>query len=770
MITIIQVQILFLFLLISAIFVLISNTSENSYEFFSNKAIITYTILLIILMFDCIIIISDNYAYIYKLTIFKNFFLLTFSMFYMLAFLELNSKKTVNINIVSIVAIIPFLAFFIATVPSLNVFYANYTQYIVSRQKYIVDGQIFFIMSHIYLSFCFVTSFLIYIQIIRKSYINLKKIIFVTLAIIIFGYAGYLYRDYLNYNHAIIFTNLIFCFCVYILYTISTLYLYIKPKKLAVESIVNEQKNLIIGIDINGFVMFINNAFLNKFTINRYDILGESIYNNKNIEKIFSKEIYNNLVNEKSGDMITINDKVYKKNIIKIVKKNKTVGDLISYFDYTDEYNYSETLKKIIITDDLTGFGNRYSFELESLSIDKEDYDLLSVVLIDLDNLKITNDVFGSEKGDEILLTLSFLIKETFQKGNFVGYRLGGDEFCIIIHSEPEEYVADKITELYLKTSEYNNNNQRQILFSVGCASKSEKGKTISELYKFADISLYKSKKDGKNRTTFFSDEIYNDFILKNKINDDYEDAIKNGDFIPYLKPKFDLKSQTYDGCEIIICWNHKELGLLYQDKFFSKNNEIMVDTPLEFIMLEKVLQSVDNWNKKYKNVPIEIFLKVSLKNIINMETATFIESTCKKYNIAPSSIVFQISDENSIITSDLIKESVVNLKKLGVKFLIDEFGKGSANFHTIELFEADYVKIDKYSVESCDLNKKNKDNLELICRLLKSYNCKIIADGVSNQSHLNMLKSFSVDSVQGRLFKNYLCIKGFEKIYYEKS
>jgi diguanylate cyclase (GGDEF)-like protein len=157
--------------------------------------------------------------------------------------------------------------------------------------------------------------------------------------------------------------------------------------------------------------------------------------------------------------------------------------------------------------DPLTGLCNRGYF-IEQVQKKLEKKIKGTMFMIDMDNFKMVNDNYGHGTGDKVLIALADSLKQVMGSDNFVS-RIGGDEFCIFIHSHIDENEMKKITER-LEVKFHKNLEQRNLnllsTLSVGIARYDGKGKiSFEELYENADKALYLAKNSGKSQYKFYA-------------------------------------------------------------------------------------------------------------------------------------------------------------------------------------------------------------------------------------------------------------------------
>ncbi|MBN4049284.1 putative bifunctional diguanylate cyclase/phosphodiesterase [Clostridium estertheticum] len=250
-----------------------------------------------------------------------------------------------------------------------------------------------------------------------------------------------------------------------------------------------------------------------------------------------------------------------------------------AFTDITKIKDQQEKINYLAYYDSITGLPNRVKLcEIVTEEIEKceETNKKFALFFMDLDNFKFVNDSYGHSTGDKLLVYVGERLSE-IRNENTMAFRLGGDEFIILIKdtldkSEVELYSKTLIETLATPT--FINGNMFRITHSSGIVFYPSNGTTFEELLKNADTAMYKSKELGKNTHTFYKKTMGDTAMEKAKMQENLHRAIENDEFVLYYQPIIGVEQGGIHGFEALIRWRQPENGLIFPDKFIRAAEE----------------------------------------------------------------------------------------------------------------------------------------------------------------------------------------------------
>lgn len=413
--------------------------------------------------------------------------------------------------------------------------------------------------------------------------------------------------------------------------------------------------------------------------------------------------------------------------------------------------------------DQLTGLANRREFEkrLEEAVVDaRTSKHTHALCYLDLDRFKIVNDTCGHVAGDELLRQVSSLLQNSVRKTDVLA-RLGGDEFALLLYNCPLESALRVAQQLQESINIFRFAWQEKpfsIGVSIGIVTINEQTTNVDKVLNDADAACYAAKNKGRNRVHLYE---ANDVDLTQQRLDmlwvaRIERAIADDQFCLYYQPIAPLNADLATGF-------HYEVLL----RLVDDNGELI--PPMAFLPTAErcnLMPSVDRWVIRtfftwLSDSSSGILRKpLNLKSIyaINLSGATvnddnfidFLKEQLSIYQIPTGLICFEITETVAIANLGKAAGLIKDLKSLGCRFALDDFGSGMSSFAYLKSLPVDYLKIDGAFVKDIADDPIDFAMVEAFNRIGHVMGLQTIAEYVANDSILQKVRSLGVDYAQG--------------------
>jgi diguanylate cyclase (GGDEF)-like protein/PAS domain S-box-containing protein len=436
--------------------------------------------------------------------------------------------------------------------------------------------------------------------------------------------------------------------------------------------------------------------------------------------------------------------------------------------DITKRKKSEETVLYMANYDALTQLPNRRYFneQLSSLIVKAKGHkQKLAVLFMDIDNFKEINDLLGNTYGDLLLKELSKRLTSFLPK-NCIVARDSGDEFTFILTEITRQSEVDQIVNEILdifNSSFTIEEHEFIITASIGISLYPNDSTVAETLIKNADMAMYFSKNNGKNNYSYYSTQLNETIVTKRKLEKEIRKALENNQFTLYYQPQFNAQTKKIIGVEALIRWNHPERGIVAPGEFIQIAEDTGLIIPIGEWVLREACKQLKLWQKAgYLSFSIKVNLSArqfQLKNIVSI-----VSSVLQETQLEPHFLELEMTEYILMQNTKETINTLIQLKQLGLKIAIDDFGKGFSSLNYLKHFPIDTLKIDRSFVWDMLTDYKNEAIVTTIITLAHKLNLNVIAEGVETEEQLNFLKKNQCDEIQGYLLGKPVSPKVFER------
>ena len=446
---------------------------------------------------------------------------------------------------------------------------------------------------------------------------------------------------------------------------------------------------------------------------------------------------------------------------------------LCALYDITDKKIYQRKIEQQAYTDFLTGLYNRMCCERDLakyVDIANTTNQKGALLYLDLDDFKHINDGLGHQYGDVLLKAISHSLQRINGIENTC-YRMGGDEFVIIIPPDyyaKFEYVISSIKEIFMKPW-FLKDADYYCTMSMGIVEFPDAGTAVHDLIKKADIAMYEAKRGGKNRITQYEENLDTKSGKRLDMEKNMRDATAAGyhEFEVYFQPIIDVhgKENECTGAEALIRWNSSELGFISPAEFIPLAEYLGLINPIGNYVLYEACRICRSWNDHgYPNYHVNVNL--SVVQLLQTNIVEIVHEAILDTGIMPHNLTLEVTESLAINDLERMKEILGKIKKLGVRIALDDFGTGYSSLNHIREIPVDVIKVDQSFIKDLDRDAYAKSFVRMVAELADAIGVDICVEGVETKTQLDILKSLSVDYIQGYYFDRPMPRKDFEEKY----
>jgi diguanylate cyclase (GGDEF)-like protein/PAS domain S-box-containing protein len=438
-------------------------------------------------------------------------------------------------------------------------------------------------------------------------------------------------------------------------------------------------------------------------------------------------------------------------------------GMIVNARDVTERKRAEEQLRYQALHDPLTELPNRRLF------VDRLQHALrrtrrrperqVAVLFMDLYNFKVMNDSVGHETGDKLLVGVAERLRNLLRPNDTLA-RFGGDEFTVLIEDteDPADAmrVAERIVEGFREPFVLDG-REFFAAASIGIALGSASTSNAEEVLRNADVAMYRAKDRSPLGYEVFNRSMYLQAVRRLELENDIRRAFLAGEFVVHYQPIVDLRSDEVQGVEALLRWNHPERGLLNPDEFVPVAEEIGLIVPMGEAVLEEACRWGVRWEEEHPRIsPLLMNVNVSAKQLERPDLITTVEGVLQKTGLDPAYLTLDVTETVYVKVLEGNTAALNDLRRLGVKISIDDFGVGYSSLSYLKRLPADIVKLDKSFVENLGEDPKDTAIIQMVIGLARTLGIEIIAEGVHSEA-VTILKEMGCNLAQGFFFSEPL-------------
>ncbi len=373
-----------------------------------------------------------------------------------------------------------------------------------------------------------------------------------------------------------------------------------------------------------------------------------------------------------------------------------------------------------------------------------------AMALVDLDSFKQVNDHFGHFVGDQLIRECAEIIREACQPEARC-YRLGGDEFAITMMGP----VAGNILEGICRNILQQLSNPvaiggREIAVgaSIGLArSAPEEGLSSSELLRRSDVAMYASKRAGKMRCTWFSDDLERNRVAVRELDEELRSALANEEFELHYQPLVDAENREIVAVEALIRWNRPDGEQVGPHIFIPIAEESGFINAIGLWVLRRACTDGLQWDD------IMLSINISAAQLRNPEFPVQLGQILEETGFPASRLELEITETCLVLDPVVAERNLEIIRGFGVNISLDDFGTGYASIGFLRQFRFEKLKLDRSLVVDAGSDEGSRAMMLSSITVARVLKMGVAAEGVETQEQADMVRTAGCDQIQGWLY-----------------
>ncbi|MBQ6595074.1 MAG: EAL domain-containing protein [Clostridia bacterium] len=412
--------------------------------------------------------------------------------------------------------------------------------------------------------------------------------------------------------------------------------------------------------------------------------------------------------------------------------------------------------------DDVTGLYNteyfyRYVQQYDLYHAEAE----MDAVMVDINHFHLINERMGRAYGSLLLRRIGEGILGAIQNSGGIVCRRGGDVFLIYCpHREDYAEILDGAS-----VALEDEGSGTRVRPRLGVYERVDKTIDIERRFDRAKQAADTIRNNYARQIAVYDIALHENELYAEQLTDDFQAAIREKQFRVFYQPKYDVQGARpmLASAEALVRWQHPELGMISPGTFiplFETNGMIR---ELDRYVWRETAAQIRSWRDRF-GVTLPVSVNVSRINMFDSDLCETLRSMLAEYGLDPRCLHLEITESAYTNDSQLIVNTVKQLRETGFKIEMDDFGAGYSSLGMLSRLPIDALKLDMMFVRNAFSDTRDVRMLKLIIDIADTLDVPVIAEGVETEEQMVSLKVMGCEMVQGYYFSKPLPPEGFER------
>lgn len=418
--------------------------------------------------------------------------------------------------------------------------------------------------------------------------------------------------------------------------------------------------------------------------------------------------------------------------------------------DITREMEAKAKIEHISQHDPLTGLANRHRLDRfldERLRTEVSGDQPMFVMALDLDRFKPVNDTYGHAVGDQVLREIAKAIQGCIEDRDMVA-RLGGDEFIVVATQCKTPQDATRLGQCLIDKINQPIQIENHVIHvgtSIGIVAAPYHALTHDALLRGADIALYEAKSQGRNVACIYDPSMSERIMERRQLEMDLCQAVARKELRLEFQPRFDAMTQDIIGAEALVRWHHPIRDVLSPACFIPVAEENGVIFEISDWVLREACWNAMSWDNK-----LWVSVNLSPVEFQRHDLVQRIQRVLEETGLSAERLELEITENIMREDSEAILTTMSDLKALGVRLSMDNFGTDYSSLGYLQSYPFDGIKIDRSFLMYLDHSERHEAVVDAIIRMGHALSLNVTVGGVETTEQLERVSSLSCDQVQG--------------------
>ncbi len=422
----------------------------------------------------------------------------------------------------------------------------------------------------------------------------------------------------------------------------------------------------------------------------------------------------------------------------------------------------AENMRYILEHDEMTGALTEREFQKRTeKQLQRTKSKEYCLIYLDIFKFKLINEMFGYEKGDELLRVLAKELSKLTAEYNGLCGRISGDKFVLFLPYQKElietfntrKEVSPRILpiEIYLH-------------YGVYVIEKTEL--PVATMIDCAQIAQKSIKGDYDNYIAYYDETLKQQIIREQEIINSMAQALADGEFTIYLQPQYSYRDGSIRGAEALVRWISPTKGIIYPGDFipiFESNGFII---KLDENVWEQACKLLHTWIVQGKE-PMPISINVSRTDLLRGNVAEKLKSLIDKYELTTELLHVEITESAYMDNPQKLIREINRLRDYGFLVEMDDFGSGYSSLNMLKDLPIHVLKTDLKFLEEEGIEERREQILDSVIKMAHQMGLIVVAEGVETKEQAEHLNGLDCEIMQGYYFAKPIPVQDFEELVY---
>ena len=409
----------------------------------------------------------------------------------------------------------------------------------------------------------------------------------------------------------------------------------------------------------------------------------------------------------------------------------------------------ARAVRDLAFTDVATGLPNRRSFlDTVSKAFSTEPDATFALMLVDIDRFKHVNDDYGHAAGDELVRLIGERMREILGADALVA-RVGGDEFALCLRPAAGRSGNALASELVAAMRDPFNLGEYSVAVTVSIGVVEvvpAQAPALDAVIRKADLALYAAKKNGRNGSTPFAEDMAEERAVDRALEKDLEKAFEHDQLRMVYQPIHSVQSGRPE-VEALVRWKHPELGEVPPSTFIPAAERSGLMVRLGEWIIRRAMSDFAQWPD------MDMSLNLSPLQLQHEGFSTFLVECCKEHGIAPGRLFLEVTESLSIERNTRALLMLNLLRNLGFRIALDDFGTGYSSLSMVKSFKFDRMKLDRSLVMDLGQDPASHAVFEAAVTMARHVGAEVVAEGISDEGLIGATTSAGCTHLQGYFY-----------------